>query len=46
MTEMRWLVYKLHPSVLADAGLAAALQERLEAVEARSGVKVHFQVNG
>ena len=46
MTEMRWLVYNLHPSVLADAGLAAALQERLEAVEARSGVKAHFQVKG
>jgi signal transduction histidine kinase len=46
MTEMRWLVYNLHPSVLADAGLAAALQQRLGAVEARSGVKVDFQVNG
>jgi signal transduction histidine kinase len=44
MTEMRWLIYKLHPPLLADAGLAAALQERLEAVEARSGVKVHFHV--
>ncbi len=46
MTEMRWLVYNLHPTVLADAGLAPALQERLEAVEARSGVKAHFQVKG
>jgi PAS domain S-box-containing protein len=46
MTEMRWLIYGLHPPVLAEAGLAAALQERLEAVEARSGIKVHFQAEG
>jgi PAS domain S-box-containing protein len=46
MTEMRLLIYQLHPSILVEAGLAVALRQRLDAVEARSGIDADFQVEG
>lgn len=44
LKEMRLLVYELRPLALADAGLVGALQQRLEAVEGRSGVHTRFLV--
>ncbi len=44
LREMRLLIYELRPSVLADVGLAAALQMRLESVETRSGLQVNYTV--
>ncbi|MBK7918030.1 MAG: hypothetical protein IPJ94_17585 [Chloroflexi bacterium] len=38
LREMRLLIFELRPPALAEAGLVAALQARLEAVEARTGV--------
>jgi len=38
LREMRLLIFELRPPALADDGLAAALQARLEAVEARTGM--------
>jgi PAS domain S-box-containing protein len=46
MTEMRLLIYQLRPSILSQAGLAAALEARLQAVEARSGLKTELQTVG
>jgi PAS domain S-box-containing protein len=46
MTEMRLLIYELHPSVLEEVGLVAALRQRLETVEARSGIEVELQIEG
>ena len=46
MTEMRLLIYELRPSILEEAGLAAALGTRLEVVEARSGLKTDLLVVG
>ncbi len=37
--EMRLLVYDLRPAALGEEGLVGAIQQRLEAVERRSGVK-------
>ena len=39
LREMRLLIFELRPSALDSAGLVAALQARLEAVEARTGVE-------
>ncbi len=39
LREMRLLIFELRPPALAEAGLVAALQARLEAVEARTGVE-------
>jgi PAS domain S-box-containing protein len=44
MAEMRLLIYELHPSILEEAGLVAALKQRLETVELRSGVEVDLQI--
>jgi PAS domain S-box-containing protein len=44
MNEMRLLIYQMHPSILQKAGLAAALRQRLDAVEVRSGLVTDFQV--
>jgi signal transduction histidine kinase len=44
LKEMRLLVYELRPLALADEGLVGALQQRLEAVEGRSGVHTRFLV--
>jgi PAS domain S-box-containing protein len=46
MSEMRLLIYEMHPSILEEAGLAAALRQRLETVESRSGIEVDLQVEG
>ena len=46
MTETRLLIYQLRPSILEAEGLAVALRERLEAVEARSGIEVDLQIVG
>ena len=46
MTETRLLIYQLRPSILEEEGLAVALRERLEAVEARSGIEVDLQIAG
>jgi PAS domain S-box-containing protein len=45
LKEMRLLVFELRSSALAGTGLADALQLRLEAVEERSGVQTHFEIN-
>jgi len=46
--EMRMLIFELRPPILAEQGLAAALQARLEAVEDCAGVKteLHVAVDG
>lgn len=46
MSEMRLLIYEMHPSILEEAGLVAALRQRLETVETRSGIEVDLQVEG
>jgi PAS domain S-box-containing protein len=45
LKEMRLLVYEMRSSVLEDQGLSKAIQSRLDAVEKRSGIGVHFQTN-
>jgi len=42
LREMRLLVYELRPLMLSGVGLIGALQQRLDAVERRSGVEVNF----
>lgn len=46
LQEMRLLVYELRPFDLRQAGLAAALENRLEVVERRAGVDVEYTVSG
>jgi PAS domain S-box-containing protein len=46
MTEMRLLIYQMRPSILEEAGLVAALNARLQSVEARSGMRTDLQVVG
>jgi signal transduction histidine kinase len=46
LREMRLLIFELHPPELEAEGLAAVLQARLEAVEARAGFKADFRVEG
>jgi signal transduction histidine kinase len=46
LREMRLLVYELRPLALLDVGLVGALQQRLDAVERRAGVEVHFSCEG
>ena len=45
-TDLRVLIYELHPPILSEIGLAAALRNRLEAVETRSGLEVELDVVG
>lgn len=45
LKEMRLLVYEMRTSVLEEQGLAKAIQNRLDSVEKRSGINVHFQTN-
>ena len=45
LKEMRLLVYELRPLALEQAGLADALQHRLDAVEKRAGVDARLRVN-
>lgn len=44
--EMRLLIFELRPLALEKQGLAEALQERLETVEARGGIKPDLRVQG
>lgn len=44
LKEMRLLVYELRPLALEQAGLAEALQSRLDAVEKRAGVDAQLRV--
>ena len=46
LKEMRLLIYKLRPSILSKEGLARALQQRLNSVEGRAGVKGRLIVEG
>ncbi|NCF65888.1 MAG: GAF domain-containing protein [Chloroflexi bacterium] len=40
--EMRLLLYELRPSILAEEGLVGALNQRMQAVEDRSGIQSHI----
>jgi signal transduction histidine kinase len=44
--DMRLLVYELRPPALEYEGLVGALQERLDAVEKRSGIQAQLVVQG
>lgn len=46
LREMRLLIFELRPPVLTHEGLVAALQARLEAVEARADMHTVLQVDG
>jgi signal transduction histidine kinase len=46
LKEMRLLIYELRPLALESEGLVGALQQRLDAVEARAGVKARLLVEG
>ena len=46
LREMRLLIFELRPPALAQGGLAAALQARLDTVEAHGGIKTCLQVEG
>lgn len=39
LQEMRLMIFELRPPILEKEGLTAALRERLEAVEARAGIR-------
>lgn len=43
LKEMRLLVYEMRSSTLEAQGLIKAIQNRLDAVEKRSGIDAHFQ---
>lgn len=44
LREMRLLIFQLRPPDLEEDGLVAVLRNRLEAVEARAGIKIEFTV--
>jgi PAS domain S-box-containing protein len=46
LKEMRMLVHELRPPVLEQEGLVGALQQRLDAVERRTGVTANLFVEG
>jgi signal transduction histidine kinase len=46
MRDMRLLVFELRPPILTQEGLIAAIQTRLDSVEARSGYQTTFIVEG
>jgi signal transduction histidine kinase len=46
LKEMRLLVHELRPPILEKEGLVGALQQRLDAVEGRSGVETRLLVEG
>jgi signal transduction histidine kinase len=46
MLDMRLLIFELRPPVLDHAGLAAALQARLDSVERKSGFRAVFRQEG
>jgi PAS domain S-box-containing protein len=44
MVDMRMLIFELHPPVLEEEGLVAALQARLAAVESRARLQTQIRV--
>ncbi len=46
LKELRLLIYELHPPDLQEAGLLAALHQRLAAVEQRTGVEARLIASG
>jgi PAS domain S-box-containing protein len=46
MVDMRMLIFELHPPVLEEEGLVAALQARLAAVEGRARLQTEIHVEG
>jgi PAS domain S-box-containing protein len=46
MVDMRMLIFELHPPVLEEEGLVAALQARLAAVESRAELQTEMRVEG
>ena len=44
LQETRLLIFELRPPILEQEGLAAALRNRLESVESRSGLKAQIQL--
>lgn len=44
--EIRTLSYLLHPPLLDESGLSAALQWYLQGLEKRTGLQVHTELNG
>ena len=44
LKEMRLMIYELHPPALTQEGLAAALRQRLAAVEQRAGVTAELVI--
>jgi PAS domain S-box-containing protein len=46
MLDMRMLIFELHPPVLEEEGLIAALQARLAAVEGRARLDTEIRVEG
>ena len=44
LQETRLLIFELRPPILEQEGLIAALKNRLESVESRSGLKVQIQL--
>ncbi len=44
LQETRLLIFELRPPILESSGLAAALQARLNSIEARSGLKMHLDL--
>jgi PAS domain S-box-containing protein len=46
MVDMRTLIFELHPPVLEEEGLVAAMRARLSAVEARAGLQAEIHVEG
>jgi signal transduction histidine kinase len=45
MLDLRLLIFELHPPILQKEGLATALKTRLDSVEARSGIRIKFNVS-
>jgi signal transduction histidine kinase/PAS domain-containing protein len=46
MSDMRLLIFELRPPILEKSGLVAALQSRLESVEAKAGFETSFETDG
>jgi signal transduction histidine kinase len=46
MLDLRMLIFELHPPILAEEGLAAALRARLATVETRTGLQTEIRVKG
>lgn len=46
LREMRLMVYEMRPLALQEVGLAAAIQQRLDAVEKRAGIQARLIVEG